>query len=245
MCHKCHRGALIFEITGIFKTKKTPSSAQRPTSASSCRPTMSALIAPGANKPANITVGQLGLLNQSLQNALGKNNQYRQDNIQLEQELKATKEALREMQTKYDGKAAEAAETKEKLTTAEGSIAELKQKASDDAVLLEEMTKAKEDAEQEKERAIKGMTNAAESNRMASESKEKAEKLVEELKARMEEETKRDNTVEESIRQLSSENTALKEEKAGLEKEVERKEGVIEKLLGQKRGGKKKRKNNH
>lgn len=187
----------------------------------------------------------MGLLNQSLQNALGKNNQYRQDNIQLEQELKATKEALREMQTKYDGKAAEAAEANKNLTAAEGNIAELKQKSSDDAALLEEMTKAKEDAEQEKEKAVKGMTNAAESNRMASESKEKAEKEVVELKARMEGETKRANTAEERMRQLESEKTALKEENTALKEEVERKEKVIEKLIEQKRGGKKKRKTNH
>ena len=109
--------------------------------------------------------------------------------------------------------------------------------------LLEEMKRAKEAAEEEKERAIEGMTNATESNRMALESKEKAEKEIVEIKALMEEETKRANTAEETMRQLGSENATLKKEKASLKKEVDRKEDVIKKLLGQKRGGKKRRNN--
>ena len=204
---------------------------------------MSALLAPGANEPANITVGQLTLLNQSLQKAQGERHWHQQNSIRLESDLKDAREALGRKQTEHDGKAAEAEDAKEKLATAEGSIAELKQRILDDTVLLEKTIKAKEDAEVEKERALEGMTNAAESNRMALESKEKVEKEVAELKARMEEETKRANTAEETMRQLGSENATLVEEKANLEEEVARKEDVIRKLQGQKRGGKR-RKNN-
>ena len=179
--------------------------------------------------------------NLSLQKAQYERNQHHQNSIRLEQELETVQESLRRIKIAYEGNVSEAKDAKEKLATAEGSIAELKQRILDDTVLLEETIKAKEDAEVEKERALEGMTNAAESNRMALESKEKVEKEVAELKARMEEETKRANTAEETMRQLGSENTTLVEEKANLEEEVARKEDVIKKLQGQKRGGKRRR----
>lgn len=191
----------------------------------------------------------MALLNQDLREAQGQRYRYQQNSIRLESDLKDTREAFGRLQVEYDGKAAEAEEAKKKLGTAEGSIAELKQTVSDGNTQLEEMKRAKDAAKEEKERAIEGMRNAAESNRMAFESKEKAEKEIVELRALVDEETKRANTAEETMRQLGSENATLRaenatfeEENATLKEEIARKEGVIKKLLEQKRGGKKRKK---